>query len=96
MTDDAPVGRFAITVDWPTGKDTVEVSGLGVFRNHETTELTEEQVWLWFNRRGAQPLASFPEGISISEVDPKTPLPKAQPTAAEGAEKTPDTKKDGA
>lgn len=97
MSSNEPVGRFAITVDWPTGKPTVEVSGLGVFKNHETTELTEEQVWIWFNRRGAQPLAQFPEGISISEVDPNAPRPN-QSTEKELStdDKTTDTTKEGA
>jgi hypothetical protein len=98
MTNDVPAGRFAITVDWPTGKPTVEVSGLGVFPNHETTELTEEQVYHWFNRTGAQPLAQFPEGITIVELSADAPKAKAaapvedkDEASAEGAA----TQKDG-
>lgn len=103
MTNDVPAGRFAITVDWPTGKETVEVSGLGVFPNHQTTELTEEQVYQWFNRTGANPLAQFPEGITVAEVDPKTPRPEEEqllldfpPKDTSTAEQTAETKKDGA
>lgn len=97
MTNDVPAGRFAITVDWPTGKKTVEVSGLGVFPNHETTELTEEQIYFWFNRTGADPLAVFPDGISITELPPDAPRPKlttpeAKAPAAEGTT----TQKEGA
>lgn len=104
MTNDVPPGRYAITVDWPTGKETVEVSGLGVFPNHETTELTAEQVYQWFNRTGANPLAQFPEGITVAELAPDAP--KAKPKAPEENKpeenKAPEgtegatTKKDGA
>jgi hypothetical protein len=91
MTNDVPAGRFAITVDWPTGKKTVEVSGLGVFPNHETTELSEEQVYWWFNRRGAQPLAQFPEGITVVELPADAPR-----TTVENKDEASTTQKEGA
>lgn len=99
MTNDVPAAKYAITVDWPTAKETVEVSGLGVFPNHQTTELTDEQVYQWFNRTGANPLAQFPEGITVSEVTSKrasTPkLPQTQDADKDKAPTTPETKKDG-
>lgn len=100
MTNDVPAGKYAITVDWPTAKETVEVSGLGVFPNHETTELTEEQVYQWFNRTGANPLAQFPEGITVSEVTTKAPSTQEPSLTAEKTTSSPEataaeTKKDG-
>lgn len=59
---------YEITVNLPTGKELVEVAGLGVFENGKTTLLTDEQEYRWFNRTGANPLANFPEGITVKEV----------------------------
>lgn len=77
------MSKYAIRVEWPTAKETVEVAGLGVFPNNETTELTDEQVTNWFNRVGGDPLAQFPEGITIIEVQPKVTVPsEPEPSAS--------------
>lgn len=63
--------KYTISVDLPTIKEFVEVVGLGLFKNHETTELTDEQVEHWFNRprsAGGDPFAVFPNGITVKEV----------------------------
>lgn len=63
--------KFKITVDLPTAKQYVEVSGLGLFENGKTTMLTDEQVDRWFNTprsAGVDPLVNFQEGITLEEV----------------------------
>lgn len=80
------MSTYAITIDLPTAKPMVEVAGLGLFPNRETTVLTDEQVWYWFNRVGAQPLAQFQEGITISEVKQKTTSSTNRETKAEVTE----------
>lgn len=84
------MSKYAITIDLPTAKPMVEVPGLGLFPNRETTELTDEQVHYWFNRVEAQPHARFQEGITIDEVGEKSTSATRKTTKAkpEGEEKT--------
>lgn len=67
--------KYQITVNLPTAKEFVEVSGLGLFRNGETTQLEDEQVELFLSRPrsgGGEPLSYFPEGITVEEVPTAT------------------------
>lgn len=78
--------KFKITVDLPTAKQYVEVSGLGLFENGKTTMLTDEQVDRWFNTprsAGVDPLVNFQEGITLEEVKEAKqdkPAEPAEPT----------------
>jgi hypothetical protein len=67
--------RYQITVDLPTVKEWAEVSGLGLFKNGETTVLTDEQVELWFNRprsAGSDPMVVFQEGVRVEKLPEST------------------------
>lgn len=76
--------KYQVTVDLPTAKEFVEIPGLGLFRNKETTVLSDEQVERWYNQprsAGGDPLAVFPRGIVVEEVPAPKPKDKAPETA---------------
>jgi hypothetical protein len=82
--------KYQIAVDLPTAKKYVEVAGLGLFENGKTTELTDEQVELWFLRprsAGSDPMIVFQDGIEITEVSRSSEdEAKSAPEAKESAD----------